>query len=80
MHLHLTLDAETARGDYLAAAARLRGVSRTHLLRKLVDKVLDDQLILAVMDDGERQMPPKRKARQRARLEQRLLARKIQGI
>jgi hypothetical protein len=58
MNLHVTVDADTPRGTYLAAAARLRGVSSTHLLRNVVAKVLDDQLILAVMDDAERPRPP----------------------
>lgn len=60
MHLQLKLDAGSPRGDYLAAAARLRRMSRWHLLHKVVDKVLDDQLILAVMDDGDRPKPRKR--------------------
>ena len=64
MHLHLKLDANTPRGDYLAAAARLRGISRWNLLHKVVDKVLDDQLILAVMDDGDRPTQKRKHASQ----------------
>jgi hypothetical protein len=82
MRLVLKLDADTPRGDYLAAAARLRGISRWNLVHKLVDKVLDDQLILAVLDDdGERRRPSARiGARQRARQAGRLMARKLQRL
>lgn len=54
MLIHLKFDTETERGAYLGAAARLRGISRKHLLDRVVNKLLDDQLILAVMDDGAR--------------------------
>jgi hypothetical protein len=58
MNLHVTVDADTPRGDYLAAAARIRRLSSSHLLRIVVDKLLDDQLILAVMDDDSKPYPP----------------------
>jgi hypothetical protein len=49
---------ENERNDYLRAAARLRGISRTELMRTVVSKVLDDQLILAVLDDADRPRKP----------------------
>lgn len=41
------------RNHYLETAARLRGMTRTRLIRRVLNKVLDDQLILAVLDDEE---------------------------
>lgn len=37
--------------DYLLACARIRNVSLTALLRKLVQAIDEDQLVLAVLDD-----------------------------
>ena len=38
---------------YLAAAARIRGVSPQTLMRRLMKLVLDEQLILNILDDQD---------------------------
>lgn len=42
--------------NYLESAARLRKMSRTKLLRTVIEIVLRDQLILSIMDDADRPM------------------------
>lgn len=43
-------DSET----YLETSARLRGISRTRLLKRVMEIVLTDQLILGILDDGDK--------------------------
>lgn len=43
--------------EYLKAAARLRWTKKGELVVRLVHKLLEDQLILAVLDDGDRTPP-----------------------
>lgn len=40
--------------DYLELASRTRGLSKTETLRRVVDVVLREQMIRAVLDDGDR--------------------------
>jgi hypothetical protein len=37
--------------NYLSASARIRRTSKQDLIRRVIGQVLDDQLILAVLDD-----------------------------
>ncbi len=46
--------------NYLIASARLRNMSRTRLIRTLVETVLNDQLIQSILDDDV-SIVPKRK-------------------
>lgn len=38
--------------EYLRAAARIRGVTPTELIRRALRVVLRDQLFLSILDDG----------------------------
>lgn len=42
---------------YLESSARLRGTSRTNLLRHVVLAVLRDHLIMSVLDDDNKLLP-----------------------
>lgn len=44
--------------NYWTAAARIRGISKTQLMNEVISKILDDQLILAILDDGDRKRKP----------------------
>lgn len=39
--------------DYIVACARIRDVTVTTLVRRLVQAIEEDQLVLAVLDDAE---------------------------
>lgn len=45
---------EPTREEYLDSSARLRGISRTKLFRRLLDVILKDQMILSVLDDADK--------------------------
>ena len=52
--------------EYLASSARMRCISETQLMRKVVEFVLRDQLLLSILDDADRPGPktmPKRNTR-----------------
>jgi hypothetical protein len=43
--------------EYLEANARVRGVSQTQLMRKVMEYVLRDRMILSILDDADRPGP-----------------------
>ena len=43
---------------YLRSSARIRQVTKRELLCALIGKILDDQLVLAVMDDADKYPAP----------------------
>jgi len=46
--------AETAeKREYADSSARIRGISTTRLLSKVLETVLEDQLILPILDDAD---------------------------
>ena len=51
--LNLHLELSEAADNYLRSSARIRGVSRTYLLNRVFEMVLEDQLILGILDDAE---------------------------
>ena len=42
---------------YLSQCAKVRGISTTRLLERLVRLIARDQLVLSILDDGERPAP-----------------------
>jgi hypothetical protein len=54
--------------NYLEAAARLRGVMPSVIVRRVMNAVLTDQMILAILDDGDKpRMSPYDNLRRRRR-------------
>jgi hypothetical protein len=47
------IDEATEEGRYLASAARIRGVSHAALAKRLLEKIVQDQLVRAVLDDED---------------------------
>lgn len=41
---------------YLQECAKKRGVSRTHLVRVVMEKVISDRLVTTILNDGEQRM------------------------
>ncbi len=54
--MHLMFEVSEEGQHYLESSARLRGMSRTALLRKTLDLVLSDQLFAAVVGEEEHQV------------------------
>ena len=52
MHVTVFLHTETEPAQYLRNCARIRDVSITRLAQILIDKIADDKLTEAVLDDG----------------------------
>jgi len=50
---NIVIGIETA---YLQDCAKKRGVSRTYLVRTVMEKVISDQLVTAILDDGEQRI------------------------
>lgn len=53
MHIDLRVPIDTEEGQYLVRCARIRDVTITHLLRRVVNAVARDQLVAAVLDDND---------------------------
>lgn len=51
MHVTIECSYTTERGRYLNDCARIRDVSITHLIRILIEKIAEDRLTEAVLDD-----------------------------
>ena len=43
-----------ARVTYLRTCARIRGISCTELMGRLLDVIMDDQLVLSILDDDSK--------------------------
>jgi hypothetical protein len=54
LHLTQTIDLETEAGRYLMSCARIRDVAVTALVSRLVKRITEDQLILAILDDDSK--------------------------
>lgn len=52
MHINVAIPASTLQGQYLIRCARLRDVSMSHLINRLIDRIGQDQLVEAVLDDA----------------------------
>ena len=50
-HFYLTLEMPESSEQYIHACARIRKISTTRLVERLVKTVCCDQLVLAVLDD-----------------------------
>lgn len=53
MHVTVFLRTDTDQAHYLRSCARLRDISMTRLAQVLIDKIAEDQLITAVLDDAD---------------------------
>lgn len=65
MMFNLQIETDEGANEYLEVAARIRGISRTVLLKRVLERVLHDQLIFAILDDTDdaRCVTPPRKPR-----------------
>lgn len=43
--------------DYLASCARIRDITLTALITKLIETIAQDQLVLSILDDDSRPAP-----------------------
>lgn len=59
--IHIMYDVSEDAEQYLEASARLRGISRTKLVNRILDVVLSDKLIQATLDDDTTAVPPREK-------------------
>lgn len=53
MNIHITIAVPPDAEHYLDSSARLRNMSKAELLRRVVDIVLKDCMILSVLDDAD---------------------------
>ncbi len=53
--------------QYLTSSARIRGVSRTRLIKRMVELILVDKMILSILDDGDRPKAERAAARSAVR-------------
>lgn len=51
MYLRHSIDTNTDEGRYLIACARIRKCSASALVKRLLEVVMKDQLVLSVLDD-----------------------------
>lgn len=49
--INLKLDEATSDTEYLRACARIRNISLTSLVKRIVDTVAEGQLVASVLDD-----------------------------
>ena len=55
--MRLLVDTSSDIDPYLESCARLRDISKTALLNRLIDVIGRDQLVLSVLDDDSRPSP-----------------------
>ena len=65
MHVTVFLRTDTEQGHYLRACARTRDISLTRLAQILINKIAEDRLITAVLDDADGHQRSKREHRYR---------------
>ena len=65
MHVTVFLHTETEPVQYLRTCARIRDVSITRLAQIVIDKIAEDQLIEAVLDDAGNHQRAKNERRHR---------------
>jgi hypothetical protein len=65
MHVTVFLRTDTEQGHYLRSCARLRDVSLTRLAQLMINKIADDQLVEAVLDDAGKHHRSKHEHRHR---------------
>jgi hypothetical protein len=56
MHIDLRVPIESEEGQYLVKCARIRDVTVTHLIKRVLTTVAQDQLVAAVLDDDGRRV------------------------
>lgn len=49
MHLYVSLPPDAQ--DYLETCARIRNISKSSLMRRLLSTITNDQLVLSILDD-----------------------------
>lgn len=52
--MKILLEIDEARFAYFESCARIRDITTTRLLGRLVEVIAADQLVLSVLDDGDR--------------------------
>jgi hypothetical protein len=55
--MHCNVKLSRAEQEYLSTCARIRGISITRLLSRLVTDITKDQLVLSILDDESKQSP-----------------------
>jgi hypothetical protein len=58
VHFNLNMEMSEAAERYVHACARIRHISTTRLMMRVMQTVCDDQLVLSILDDESKQ--PKR--------------------
>lgn len=53
MFVQLDIDPDTEAGQYFFRCARIRNITPSSLLKRLVDTMTDEQMIPAVLDDQD---------------------------
>ena len=54
MKIVLSFDADSDEGRYLKSCARIRGLAVASLSRRILGKVMQDKLVLAILDDDSK--------------------------
>jgi hypothetical protein len=65
MHVTVFLRTDTEQGRYLRTCARIRDISLTRLAQILINKIAEDQLTTAVLDDADGHQRTRREHRHR---------------
>jgi hypothetical protein len=51
--LNIVIDTETPDGMYFDSCARIRNISLSSLVRRLLDMIAEDQMVASILDDGD---------------------------
>jgi len=51
MHVNVIIGTEQEEADYIDACARIRHISRSELLRRILTRSIKDQMVGAILDD-----------------------------
>lgn len=57
MHFSVSLSLSDESERYMDACARIRRISRTRLIERLLKLVADDQMVLGILDDESKPWP-----------------------
>jgi hypothetical protein len=55
MRRHFSTDLSPEASEYLFASARIRGISMSALVRRLLETIANDGLVLSILDDEGKQ-------------------------
>lgn len=58
MSINIVIEVPHDAEHYLESSARIRGISRTALMRRVLETVLEEKLVLSVLDDDDAPKKP----------------------